>query len=61
MENIKCPVCRQTIKDKRKASTYKYKGKTYYFCDDLCKDTFKEAPKDIIKKRFKITMWESKS
>ncbi len=60
-EKDKCPVCNETIKDKRKAFKYKYKGKTYYLCSELCKDAFKEGPLDIIKKRFKITMWESES
>lgn len=38
------PVCKMTIEDKDAAGTSSYKGKTYYFCAEQCKDDFEKAP-----------------
>lgn len=38
------PVCKMTIEDKEAAATSVYKGSTYYFCSELCKDKFTANP-----------------
>ncbi|MEW6054426.1 MAG: heavy metal translocating P-type ATPase [Nitrospirota bacterium] len=38
------PVCKMTIEDKDAAGTSSYKGKTYYFCAEQCRDDFEKAP-----------------
>lgn len=38
------PVCKMTIEDKDAAGTSSYKGKTYYFCAEQCRNDFEKAP-----------------
>jgi YHS domain-containing protein len=41
------PVCAVHV-DEDEAVTANYKGKTYYFCCDECKEEFLEAPEEYI-------------
>ena len=38
------PVCGMTVTKENAACSYDYKGKTYYFCAQSCKDDFTAAP-----------------
>jgi P-type Cu+ transporter len=38
------PVCGMTVTKENAACSYEYKGKTYYFCAQSCKDDFTAAP-----------------
>lgn len=49
-EKIHDPVCGMEIKDTIKAPAYIYKGRTYFFCTDLCKIKFEEEPEKYIKR-----------
>lgn len=41
------PICGVHV-DEDEAVTANYKGKTYYFCCDECKEEFLEAPEEFI-------------
>jgi YHS domain-containing protein len=41
-------VCNMKIADKSEAYVYKYKGKSYYFDSNTCKETFKMNPEKFI-------------
>lgn len=43
------PVCGMGL-EKSKAETYRYKEKTYYFCCEECKRTFRKNPEKYLKK-----------
>ena len=43
-ETVKCPVSGEVIKKSEAKATYDYKGKTYYFCCDNCKEAFIKSP-----------------
>ena len=43
------PVCGMEIKDAVNAPAMVYKGKTYFFCTDLCKIQFEHEPGKYIK------------
>lgn len=47
MLKIKDPVCRMEVSEKTSSST-KYKGQTYYFCSNHCKDKFEANPLKFI-------------
>ena len=47
-EPVKDPVCGMEVIDIKKAPSEEYKGKTYYFCSENCKKTFKKSPKSYI-------------
>jgi len=38
------PVCGMTVSKEEAACSYDYKGKTYYFCAQSCKDSFAVGP-----------------
>lgn len=42
------PVCGMTIEDKDAVATSHYKGKTYYFCAEICKEDFDNDPESFI-------------
>jgi protein SCO1/2 len=42
--DVQDPVCRMKIKRDHAAARSEYKGKTYYFCSDLCRDRFAQDP-----------------
>ena len=44
------PVCGMEVKDTIKAPATVYKGKTYFFCSDLCKVQFEHEPEKYVKK-----------
>lgn len=44
------PVCGMEIKDVIKAPATVYKGKTIFFCSELCKAQFEQDPEKYIKK-----------
>ncbi|MGQ9565836.1 MAG: YHS domain-containing protein [Candidatus Bathyarchaeales archaeon] len=39
----KDPICGMTVDEKTKFKS-EYKGKTYYFCSQICKTTFDKKP-----------------
>ncbi len=41
---VQDPVCRMKIKRDHAAARSEYRGKTYYFCSDLCRDRFIQDP-----------------
>ena len=41
---VKDPVCGMTIDERTAAATSEYQGKTIYFCAEMCKRKFDEAP-----------------
>ena len=43
------PVCKMVIEDKEAAGTSTYKGTTYYFCSDMCKQDFDKNPDSYLK------------
>ena len=42
------PVCKMTIEDKDAVATSAYKGTTYYFCSEACKEKFAKNPSAFI-------------
>ena len=42
-ETVTCPVSGEVIKKSEAKGTYEYKGKTYYFCCENCKEAFIKA------------------
>lgn len=46
--NIVDPVCGMTIEQKNVMATSSYKGTTYYFCSDKCKEEFEKNPEAIL-------------
>lgn len=45
------PVCNAKV-SKKKAFIFMYKGKTYYFDSQACRNTFKDDPENFIKEQF---------
>ena len=43
------PVCKMVIEDKDSAGTSTYKGTTYYFCSEMCKQDFDKNPESYLK------------
>jgi len=41
------PVCKMEV-DEKKAATYEYKEKKYYFCAVGCKDKFSKDPEKFL-------------
>ena len=46
----KDPVCGMDVKEERAAATYDYKGKTYYFCAEGCKERFVQDPERFLER-----------
>ncbi|TDW00914.1 YHS domain-containing protein [Halanaerobium saccharolyticum] len=44
----KDPVCGMDIEPDQAAASYEYKGKTYYFCAEGCKNKFAEDPEKFL-------------
>ena len=42
------PVCKMSIDDQEAAATSTYKGTTYYFCSQACKEKFEKAPASYV-------------
>ena len=45
----KDPVCNMTVEEKTAKWKSDYEGKTYYFCNRSCKETFDKNPKKYAK------------
>ena len=43
------PICKMQVDEKNAAGTSEYKGKTYYFCAQVCKEKFDENPEQYAK------------
>ena len=41
-------VCLMNVEKDEKAITYSYKGKTYYFCSENCREEFKQDPEKYL-------------
>jgi len=50
MAKAKDPTCGIEV-DTATAPKTEYKGKTYYFCCDTCKDTFEKEPEKYVKEK----------
>ncbi|MEW5901019.1 MAG: YHS domain-containing protein [Acidobacteriota bacterium] len=44
------PVCGMTVKKAQAKATFEYKGETYYFCSEGCKNTFMKEPEKYLQK-----------
>jgi len=42
------PVCGMEVDEKEEAAQYEYKGKTYYFCAEGCKERFAKDPEQFV-------------
>src|SRR4030043_154818 len=49
--NVTDPVCRMTIDDKDAVATSRYKGTTYYFCSEACKENFDKNPDSFVSEK----------
>src|SRR4030043_197063 len=49
--NVTDPVCRMTIDDKDAVATSRYKGTTYYFCSEACKENFDKNPDAFVSEK----------
>ena len=47
----KDPVCGMMVDEKRAVATAVYQGTTYYFCAQMCKRTFEQAPEKYVGKK----------
>jgi len=50
-ETVVCAVGGKEMKKSEAKTTYEYKGKTYYFCCDMCKEKFVKNPEKFLKKK----------
>jgi Cu+-exporting ATPase len=41
-------VCGMELEKEKSAGSYDYKGKTYHFCSEECRDQFSKNPGDYI-------------
>ena len=42
-------VCGINVDERKTGATYEYKGETYYFCAEACKNKFSRGPEIYIK------------
>lgn len=47
---FKDPVCKMVVSRLTAVATYDYKGKTYYFCAEICRDKFENNPEKYLSK-----------
>ena len=47
-EKLVDPVCGMTVTKETAAAKYDYQGKTYYFCNKVCKDNFAKDPQKYL-------------
>ncbi|NIO48614.1 MAG: YHS domain-containing protein [Candidatus Aminicenantes bacterium] len=50
-ETVVCAVGQEKIKKSEEKVSYEYKGKTYYFCCEGCKEKFMKNPEEYLKKK----------
>ncbi len=43
------PVCKMTVDENTAVAQTEYKGKTFYFCAEGCKETFEKEPDKFVK------------
>ncbi len=48
MEQIKDRVCGAELEEEKVAASFDYKGETYQFCSESCRDTFSRTPDAFI-------------
>jgi YHS domain-containing protein len=46
----KDPVCGMNVEESKAAVTSTYKGRTYYFCAKVCKESFDKDPEKYLLK-----------
>ena len=44
------PICKMTVDEKTAKLKSEYKGKTYYFCAEMCKKSFESDPEKYVHK-----------
>ena len=44
------PVCKMEISEDTAEVTAEYKGRTYYFCSEACKESFVKNPESFLRK-----------
>ena len=45
---FKDPVCGMVVSQSTAPADFEHEGKTYYFCSDICRDSFKANPDKYI-------------
>jgi len=50
-EMVKDPICGMTFKKAEAKASFEYKGTTYYFCNQGCKDKFAQDPEKFLQKK----------
>jgi YHS domain-containing protein len=50
-EMVKDPVCGMTFKKAEAKASFEYKGMTYYFCNQGCRDKFAQEPEKFLQKK----------
>jgi len=53
------PVCKMIIEEKDAVATSTYKGTTYYFCSQPCKEDFEKDPESFIGRKLDMTKMEA--
>ena len=53
-EKVVCPGCGHMMKKSEAKISYEYKGKTYYFCCEGCKEKFVKNPEEYLKKKVEM-------
>jgi YHS domain-containing protein len=43
------PVCKMKVDEKTAKYRSDYQGRTYYFCAQMCKETFEENPQQYLR------------
>jgi len=54
-EMVKDPVCGMSFKKAEAKASFEYKGTTYYFCNQGCKDKFAQDPEKFLQKKVEKT------
>lgn len=44
------PVCKMEIGEDTAEAKIEYKGRTYYFCSEACKESFEKNPERFLRK-----------
>jgi len=47
-EKAQDPVCLMKVAKDENALFYEYKGETYYFCSENCKEQFRQGPEEYL-------------
>jgi Cu+-exporting ATPase len=58
---IKDPVCGMTVNPQQAAASIQYKGKTYYFCSQMCKMMFEREPEKYAQTNQKVENYPAES